>query len=80
MVVSYMVLQTQFSNNGALTQVAQAPTLQVADTIQLALAPQDVPMLVTANEQAIPEEYLMAHQASAPTASSYYIQTASYSK
>lgn len=80
MVVSYMVLQTQFSNNGALTQVAQAPTLQVADTIQLALAPQDAPMLVTANEQAIPEEYLMAHQASAPTASSYYIQTASYSK
>jgi len=30
--------------------------------------------------QAIPAEYLMAHQASAPSASSYYIQSASYSE
>jgi sigma-E factor negative regulatory protein RseA len=31
-------------------------------------------------EQSIPAEYLMAHQASAPSASSYYIQSASYSE
>lgn len=78
MVVGYMVLQTQLGNNGASNQVAQAAASQPA--IELALAPQDSPVLVTANEQAIPEEYLMAHQASAPTASSYYIQTVSYSK
>ncbi len=31
-------------------------------------------------EQSIPAEYLMAHQASAPSASSYYIQPASYAE
>ncbi|MDP1596795.1 MAG: sigma-E factor negative regulatory protein [Methylotenera sp.] len=31
-------------------------------------------------DQAIPVEYLIAHQASAPSASSYYIQSASYSE
>ncbi len=30
--------------------------------------------------QSIPTEYLMAHQASAPSASSYYIQTVNYSE
>lgn len=33
-----------------------------------------------AAEQSIPAEYLMAHHASAPSASSYYIQSASYSE
>ncbi len=31
-------------------------------------------------EQSIPAEYLMAHQASAPSASSYYIQSVNYSE
>lgn len=31
-------------------------------------------------EQSIPTEYLMAHQALAPSASSYYIQSAAYSE
>ncbi len=34
----------------------------------------------TATEQAIPAEYLVAHQVSAPSASSYYIQSVSYSE
>ncbi len=32
------------------------------------------------SEQSIPAEYLMAHQASAPSASSYYIQPVNYSE
>ncbi|MDP3744010.1 MAG: sigma-E factor negative regulatory protein [Methylotenera sp.] len=32
------------------------------------------------SEQSIPAEYLMAHQASAPSASSYYIQSVGYSE
>ncbi|MDP3678023.1 MAG: sigma-E factor negative regulatory protein [Methylotenera sp.] len=35
---------------------------------------------VESSEQSIPAEYLMAHQASAPSASSYYIQSVSYSE
>ncbi len=35
---------------------------------------------VNATEQAIPPEYLLAHQVIAPSASSYYIQSASYSE
>lgn len=34
----------------------------------------------TAAEQVIPAEYLVAHQVSAPSASSYYIQSVSYSE
>lgn len=40
------------------------PTMEVAQT--------------DLNEQAIPNEYLMAHRASAPSASTYYIQSVSY--
>lgn len=65
MVVGWMVLQTQVTNNLAPVEVAQAVT---------------TPALVASTEQAIPAEYLMAHQASAPSASSYYIQSASYSE
>lgn len=46
------------------------------------LAPVEVALAVTSKtpaiDQGIPEEYLNAHQASAPSASSYYIQNASY--
>ncbi len=35
---------------------------------------------VNASEQGIPQEYLVAHQVTAPSASSYYIQSASYSE
>jgi sigma-E factor negative regulatory protein RseA len=66
MVVGWMVLQTQVSN--------QLPPVMVA---QVKL-PQEPPTMPATNEQEIPTEYLMAHQASAPSASSYYIQTASY--
>ena len=31
-------------------------------------------------EQAIPNEYMAAHQSSAPSASSYYIQSVSYAE
>jgi len=41
------------------------------------LAPIEVAK-VESSEQSIPAEYLMAHQASAPSASSYYIQSVSY--
>ena len=66
--VGYMVLQTQVSNDGAPVQVAQAENAQTAAN------------LAVATEVTIPAEYLMAHQASAPTGSSYYIQAASYAK
>ncbi|MDP1658687.1 MAG: sigma-E factor negative regulatory protein [Methylotenera sp.] len=68
MVVGWMVLQTQVTDTMVPVVVAQAVTTQQA------------PVLPIVAEQAIPDEYLMAHQASAPTASSYYIQSASYSE
>lgn len=72
MVVGLMVLQMQVTNNFSPNEVAQGVTESAT------------PSLVAASEQAeeqvIPAEYLMAHQASAPAASSYYIQSASYSQ
>ncbi|MDI1297953.1 sigma-E factor negative regulatory protein [Methylotenera sp.] len=68
MVVGWMVLQTQVGNQAAPTMVAQATP------------PQEVATLPVTNEQGVPVEYLMAHQASAPSASSYYIQSASYTE
>lgn len=68
MVVGWMVLQTQVTNTVEPVMVAQTK------------APNETPSLLAANEQAIPDEYLVAHQASAPSASSYYIQSASYTK
>lgn len=68
MVVGWVVLQTQVSNQAAPIMVAQVSL------------PQETPTLPVANEQDIPDEYLMAHQASAPSASSYYIQSASYTE
>lgn len=72
MMVSWVVLQTQVSNNLTPVEVAQNAATPVKSTS------------VTANTQlvaqVIPAEYLTAHQSYAPTASSYYIQSASYSK
>lgn len=67
-VVGWMVLQTQLPSPAQPVMIAQV------------IAPQEAPSLTAANEPAIPDEYLMAHQASAPSASSYYIQSASYSE
>lgn len=45
------------------------------------IAPVEVAQAVaTPAEQVVPSEYLVAHQASAPSASSYYIQSASYTE
>jgi sigma-E factor negative regulatory protein RseA len=68
MAVGWVVLQTQVTHSSRPEMLAQA-TLSPSTS-----------MLVSANEQAIPAEYLMAHQASAPSASSYYIQSASYTE
>ncbi len=66
-------LQTQVADNSQIAQadIASVETQTLADTALMDTA------LV---ESAIPEEYLLAHQATAPTASAYYIQTASYSQ
>jgi len=68
MVVGWMVLQTQVGNQAAPAMVAQAALSQ------------EVATLPATSEQGVPAEYLMAHQASAPSASSYYIQSASYTE
>ncbi|MEQ1768025.1 MAG: sigma-E factor negative regulatory protein [Methylotenera sp.] len=74
MVVGWMVLQTQVGDTLTQVVVAEAVTTQQPAAITVSSAEQAV------SEQAIPTEYLSAHQASAPTASSYYIQSASYSE
>ncbi len=63
MVVGWMVLNQQTQNGHDLAPV------------EVALA---VTKKAPAIDQGIPAEYLNAHQASAPSASSYYIQNASY--
>jgi sigma-E factor negative regulatory protein RseA len=72
MMVGWMVLQTQVSNNFTPVEIAQVAPAPVK------------PVLMASNEQAVeqavPVEYLTVHQAYAPTASSYYIQAASYTK
>ena len=57
--------------------------VQVSDSLTPAIAEVATPQTTATNvaaAEAIPPEYLMAHQASAPSASSYYIQSASYSE
>ncbi|MDI1308330.1 MAG: sigma-E factor negative regulatory protein [Methylotenera sp.] len=68
MVVGWMVLQNQVGNQATPNMVAHAAI------------PQETVLLPVTNEQDVPVEYLMAHQASAPSASSYYIQSASYTE
>ncbi|MSP86771.1 MAG: anti-sigma 24 factor [Methylotenera sp.] len=71
MLVGWMVLQTQLAHDVVPAEFAQVFT--ATKSTPLALSEQAV-------TQVIPAAYLMAHQASAPTASSYYIQSASYSE
>jgi sigma-E factor negative regulatory protein RseA len=68
MVVGWTVLQTQVGHQVAPAMVAQAALSKAATTSSVV------------NEQEVPAEYLIAHQASAPSASSYYIQSASYTE
>lgn len=77
--VSWTVLQTQVPNQtNNLQFAAQSNPIKPAQIAQT----ETQTTLIEANmvESTIPNEYLMAHQASAPTANAYYIQAASYSK
>jgi len=64
MMVGWMVMHQQTQSGNEL-----APIEVAAVTTQAISAEQD-----------IPAEYLIAHQTSAPSASAYYIQSASYTK
>lgn len=60
--------------------VAMHEQTQPANAVApIALARVELPQADT-SEQSIPAEYLMAHQSSAPSASSHYIQSASYAE
>ncbi len=72
MMVGWMLWQTQASQDGTMQMASQASNMQ-----NVKVAQQEVPVIAEAD---IPDEYLVAHQATAPTASSYYIQPASFSK
>jgi len=72
MVVGWMVLQTQVTNNFTPVEIAQFVTTPVKSSL---MASNEQVL-----EQAVPAEYLTAHQIYAPTASSYYIQAVNYSK
>ncbi len=76
MAVSWALLQTQLSEQVPNAQLAQVKTAP----IQLAQVEPPAMIESTIAETTVPNEYLMAHQSSAPTASAYYIQTASYDK
>lgn len=68
MVVGWMMWQTPVANQNTSMQMAKLEPAQ-----QL-----NAPAVSEVAE--IPTEYLAAHQSSAPTASAYFIQTASYSE
>lgn len=72
MMVGWMLWQTQMSQDGTMLMANQASSKS-----NIQVAQQDAPAIAEAD---IPDEYLVAHQATAPTASSYYIQPASFSK
>jgi len=65
MVVGWMAMHQQVQSGNDTPPIAVAKV----DTIEQALP-----------EQTIPNEYLMAHRASAPTTSSYYIQSVNYAE
>jgi sigma-E factor negative regulatory protein RseA len=69
MVVSYMALQTMGDTQHDVTLVAEQPS----ETLNVA-------KVGTVEIGSLPLEYLMVHQASSPSASSYYMQTTSYSE
>lgn len=79
MVVSWALLQTQLPSQTSNMQLASKTSM--IKPVQMAQA--ELPQaLIETNmvESSIPNEYLMAHQASAPTTNAYFIQAASYSK
>lgn len=63
MVVGWMVLHQQTQSGRELAPVEVAQAVTTKESVM---------------DQGIPAEYLNAHQVSAPSASSYYIQTVSY--
>lgn len=79
-VVGWMVLQLQVPSDASSTMVAQSSASSVFASPIIASAESMAQAAVGVADASVPEEYLLAHQASAPTASSYYIQSASYSK
>lgn len=66
MVVGWMALQQQTERLSPAIEVAQADA-QLATQVEM-------------SDQAIPEEYLYAHQVTAPSTSSYYIQPVNYAE
>lgn len=67
--VGWMVLHQQAQSTLVPIEVAQNVVNDIAQ----------VNTTTVASSNSIPEEYLMAHQASVPSGSSYYIQTVGYS-
>ncbi len=67
MVVGWMALQQQTAALGPAMQMAQSEIQELSTQVEL-------------SDQVIPEEYLYAHQATAPSTSSYYIQSVSYAE
>jgi sigma-E factor negative regulatory protein RseA len=72
MFVGVMVLQQQISQSTGPT------TVQIAQQAVTQQAPEQLTPVEIA--QSVPTEYLQAHQAAAPSAGAYYIQTASYTE
>jgi sigma-E factor negative regulatory protein RseA len=80
MVVGWVLLNQQIKEEKAVSGMTVAQNTQA---VQSTVAPANVSATAPTTPQeylAIPPEYLAAHQHSAPSASSYYIQTASYSE
>lgn len=67
MVVGWMALQQQTESVAPTMEMAQAETQQLVSQVEM-------------SDQAIPQEYLYAHQSTAPSTSSYYIQPVNYAE
>jgi sigma-E factor negative regulatory protein RseA len=80
MVVGWVLLNQQIKEEKTVSGMTVAQNTQA---VQPAVASVNVNSTTATTPQeyiAIPQEYLAAHQHSAPSVSSYYIQTASYSE
>ncbi|MGB4812611.1 MAG: sigma-E factor negative regulatory protein [Methylophilaceae bacterium] len=85
MAVGWVFLQTQSMNQTDNMQIAKNSAVVNTATTQTQVALNQIPAVQINKAQAyveptIPNEYLVAHQATVPSTSAYYIQTASYSK
>lgn len=69
MVVSYMALQTMGDTQNGVDLMANKSPAAI-----------NIAKVEAVETDSLPLEYLMAHQASSPSASSYYMQTTSYSE